>query len=1088
MLPFAGIAQNCDTTLIHNRLKEARMANKAFDYVRSIEFAAAAVRQSEACGDTLNWLKSLKILCDYKIEATNVYDTLLIRQGIDLAKAYRGGTPQQSILLISDFEHLDMFGKVNVSRPPQAIFKLIEQEEQKFIRENLQNTHAFSRLISAKFTWLDRNGKKKEGLVYLEQAIAAERAASTVDSAYLLNLYIQAGSTQLQLGLTAEARQTYSSALAFDYRLNADAPTRDSYRIWIDLGRYYRAVGEHDLALEFKLKARQILNRLPAEIQKSELSALLNSTAIDYKNLGLYNKALEIYNQALVATAPGSRPYADITTNIGIVYRNMGDPQKAIPYMLEGLTAVRKHEGESAATAFRYINIGTCYSDMELYEEAGRFLRQGTNLLMQKTSPYNPQLYIGYSYLLANAINQKQTDTVQVYFNAIDTLFAHSKSPLPITSLLEPVMIKAQYAETLGDYEKQAQLATEGLALLESEKIEGNVLGMKHKLIGLLGFAKSMLKQPNEADSLFRVALALSEADEKSLKEHFTITKLATTLQLNLYKKNADANLLRKALEIYERGRDTVLLRLARLGAYTDYQFFATVAASLGWGLDTYFEGGRAFRQPEKHRQAFEDLERFRNLQIRAALQTDQAMHLTGIPDTMHHRRRELERLINYYEAKQFSEGGANAALADSTRLRYTNEVFKLRQDLSGLQEQLEQQYPDYRFLKNALTTASSAQVQSNLLQPGQCLVEYYYGEKPYEPAFVFVLTRDTFAMISLGNSSGIDSLCSAFHGALAALEQANQLPEPAYRQRLQQYLATGRALYNRLVAPVRGLLTEEMLIVPFKTLSLVPFEALLTEDPVNLARPHTFPYLLRQHTISYTESASLLLELRNRPARPEPEGLFLGFAPYYDGDTTALASVAAATRKDLKPLQHTGEEVYRLQNLMGGKVYLGQDATEAQLREQAPRHRIIHLATHGQANRQLGDYSFLAFAEIKDSIENELLYAKEIYPLRLNADLVVLSACETGLGKLQYSEGLQGLTRALTLAGARSIVASLWNVNDRHTKELMLLFYKEVKKGQNLNVALTKAKRNYLDKYRDAALPFFWAGFTLNGEYSRIR
>lgn len=333
------------------------MAHKSFDYVRSIEFAAAAVRQSEACNDTLNWLKSLKILCDYKIEATNVYDTLLIRQGIDLAKAYRGVIPKKSILLISDFEHLAMFEKVNTPRPPQAMFKLIEQEEQKFIRENLQNTHAFSRLILAKYTWLDRNGKKKEGLAYLEQAIAAELAASRTDSAYLLNLYIQCGATQLQIGLTAEARQTYGSALALDYRLNADAPTKDSYRIWVDLGRYYRAVGEHDLALEFKLKARQILNRLPAEMQKSELSALLNSTAIDYKNLGLYNKALETYSQALAATTPDSRPYADITTNIGIVHRNMGDPQKAIPYMLEGLTAVRKHEGESAATAFRFLRI-----------------------------------------------------------------------------------------------------------------------------------------------------------------------------------------------------------------------------------------------------------------------------------------------------------------------------------------------------------------------------------------------------------------------------------------------------------------------------------------------------------------------------------------------------------------------------------------------------------------------------------------------------------------------------------------------------------------------------------------------------------
>jgi CHAT domain-containing protein len=151
--------------------------------------------------------------------------------------------------------------------------------------------------------------------------------------------------------------------------------------------------------------------------------------------------------------------------------------------------------------------------------------------------------------------------------------------------------------------------------------------------------------------------------------------------------------------------------------------------------------------------------------------------------------------------------------------------------------------------------------------------------------------------------------------------------------------------------------------------------------------------------------------------------------------------------------------------------------------------YRILHLATHGRADNRVGDYAFLAFSEIKDSIENELLYVKDLYNLELNADLVVLSACETGIGKLQRGEGIISLARAFAYAGAKSIVTTLWEVNDKSTSELMRYFYRELKLGKDKDEALRLARQRYFDKAAPRGLhPFFWAAFVPVGDMRPVR
>ena len=171
-------------------------------------------------------------------------------------------------------------------------------------------------------------------------------------------------------------------------------------------------------------------------------------------------------------------------------------------------------------------------------------------------------------------------------------------------------------------------------------------------------------------------------------------------------------------------------------------------------------------------------------------------------------------------------------------------------------------------------------------------------------------------------------------------------------------------------------------------------------------------------------------------------------------------------------------------QKQIGGnsKTLTGEAATKANFLKMAGDFRILHLATHGKANARAGDFSFLVFAD------GEQLFVGDLYNLPLQADLVLLSACETGIGELRRGEGTISLARAFAFAGAKSVVTSLWNVGDQSTRQLMADFYGELKNGQAKNVALAEAKRHFLETNPGlASHPFFWAGFVAIGDVEKL-
>ena len=186
----------------------------------------------------------------------------------------------------------------------------------------------------------------------------------------------------------------------------------------------------------------------------------------------------------------------------------------------------------------------------------------------------------------------------------------------------------------------------------------------------------------------------------------------------------------------------------------------------------------------------------------------------------------------------------------------------------------------------------------------------------------------------------------------------------------------------------------------------------------------------------------------------------------------------SSSTKDTLPQIPFSKNELEGLQKSIGGSLFLDSAATRHRFWEEAPKHQIIHLSTHAWLNEEDSDFSFIALAPEDSGTNHHKVYVKELYNLDLEADMVVLSACETGLGKLYQGEGMLSVARGFSYAGARSIVNTLWSVNDKATSSLILAFYEFLGKHQPKDVALNNARSAYLKTVIDKAYahPYYWA------------
>jgi CHAT domain-containing protein len=291
-----------------------------------------------------------------------------------------------------------------------------------------------------------------------------------------------------------------------------------------------------------------------------------------------------------------------------------------------------------------------------------------------------------------------------------------------------------------------------------------------------------------------------------------------------------------------------------------------------------------------------------------------------------------------------------------------------------------------------------------------------------------------------------------------------------------------GHWLYVQLLAPEldRSSGVDRLLIIPDGILSSLPFEALLTAPSHGKKNLANMPYLIRKARCHYAASATLWLDQGDIPAAGN-DLTCLGVA-WGGEDVENLPGV----RGKLNGLAGTERELEAIRKTVAGKFLVSREATEANFKHFAPDFGILHLALHARA---LESDPQILFPLGGNTGEDGILHFHELFPLHLNARLAVLSACETGRGKLIHGEGIQSMSSGFAAAGIPSLLMTLWEVDDVAGGEIMQGFYKAIGEGQTIDLALQNAKLAYLDAATgDKAAPYYWSAFVPMGNMQSLQ
>lgn len=557
--------------------------------------------------------------------------------------------------------------------------------------------------------------------------------------------------------------------------------------------------------------------------------------------------------------------------------------------------------------------------------------------------------------------------------------------------------------------------------------------------IGERARLEASLAMPAVAESLYRAALHRVEGRVAPEVTWRLRAGLALARRSQGFADDATRE-LRSALNEIERPSRSLALPERRSGFLADK-----------W--DVYAQLALTERARGRVAAAFETSERLRAREMlellargRVVASRDTAEELVAREQDLRHRIAELTRELEGASVGAEEIRGPDVSSAgDATR----EALVRAQDSYASLLSELGERAPRHASLVES-RTASWRDVAANLAT-NEALIEYLVSDSG---SVAFVVTRDTVRVIELGVARReLARLVDFTRGALG--QRGPGRADSLWRAPL-------RRLHDRLIARIEesGLLvgTSRIILVPHAELHYLPFAALVdgTDRP-----------LIERYEISLTPSASVWVALGQRAERGSGSGV-----------------LAMAPRPDALPASR--REVAAIRERLGGDVHAvtGAAATEEAFRREAPSRRILHLATYGVLNKHNPLFSFIELA--RGGGDDGRLEVHEVFGLRLTADLVVLSACQTGVGSgaladVPAGDDWVGLTRAFLHAGAERVIATLWPVDDWATAALMERFYIELASGIDVRLALARAQRA-LGAERATAHPFYWAGFVVVG------
>ena len=874
--------------------------------------------------------------------------------------------------------------------------------------------------------------EKQKALEYYSQSLPLSRAVGDrKQEASILN---SIGSAYSYLGEKQKAREYFSQSLLL-YR---EAGNRYGEATTLNnIGLVYLELGENQKAKEYYSQSLPLFRSMG---DRGGESTTLSNIGLAYSKLGESQKALEYYSQSLtLAQARGDRRGEAIAlNNIGKVYSELGDNQKAKEYYRQSLP-LRRAVGDRGGESTTLSNIGLVYSKLGENQKALEYYRQSltlTQALGDRRGEGMALNYIGRAYSELGE-NQKAKD----YYN----------QSLPLR-------------RAVGDR--------------RGEAITLNNIGLVYSKLG----------EKQKALEYYSQSLSLSRAVDDRVGEALTLYSIAAAKR--------DRGNLTEALTDIEASLNIIeSLRTKIASPELRASYFATVQDYYQFYIDLLMQLHKTNPKSGYDTKAFEASERSRARSLLELLQEANTDIRQGVAPELLQRERSLQQQLDALE-KQRIELLNRPNPTPPQQAELEKQWQTLLAQYQDIQTQIRTTSPRYAALTQP-QPLTLAQIQQQILDENTILLQYSLGK---ERSYLWALTKTSITSYELPKRADIETTAKIFRNAVSA---------PSSRDNPNQVAQANDAISKMILQPVAAQLGQKrLLIVSDGVLNYLPFAALSLPGK---SGENGNPPLIVDHEIVLLPSGSTLGILRQNYADlPAPTRTLAIFAdPVFSGNDERVKNSSSATTQQavesanpglsrsrgdnnvhFDRLKFTRKEAQIIQALVpANSIAQSFDfaasraaATSSNLSE----YKIIHFATHGLANSDHPELSgiILSLIDEKGNALNGFLRLTDIFNLKLAADLVVLSACQTGLGQNIQGEGMVGLTRGFMYAGAKRVVVSLWSVDDVGTAALMSSFYQGMLQKGLTPAAALRAAQLEMWKQEKWKSPYYWAAFTLQGEW----
>jgi CHAT domain-containing protein/Tfp pilus assembly protein PilF len=906
------------------------------------------------------------------------------------------------------------------------------------------------------------------------------------------------------------------------------------YRVKIEKIRLLHSIdlNRMDKADEWASRLQRIIS---ADSSDSFVLAYAHQAIGYYEDmLGNYEDAIYHYSEAL-EFAERVEPSGEVDrlllqthNNLGVSYRNMEELDEAMNQYELSLDIIHRLFGkDNPNEAGTFINLGTIYYSKGDIGLAAEYFRRSVEIFRSLTGDFGSSVGASLNNLAATQYMLGNYDKSADYFEEAQRIkeeslgYDHPETAIGYSNLASIHILNQNF-----------QAARENIE--RSITVRENIYGTDHPnlidpIYRLGDLNNQQLREYDEARQQYQ--LALSIATERLGETHPDVTdiyiKIGTTyLEEEIY-SDAEQYFDRAIRNLYGSydfdnpiDLNTAISNPVTLVIALSYKArllkeksgevhisnYQDALMALDWTFDLIDVVQKSFKNEAsklrliennysiytdaieilaalyketdhdkyKHRM-FEIIEKSRSRVALELIQDVNAQNFSGVPADILEEETSLSGHLTQLQQELYLEESSGFDKDTERIIELSDSIFQYKRELEDFTTKLEEEFPSYYTLKYDQSVIDMRDAQS-LLQSDEVVLSYVLGNNL---AYVLVMSKNGFDLVELGETSAIE-------------DQTIDLKEHVLANEMDAYKQKAHNLYELLMQPLEEYISgKQLLIMADQALHYLPFEMLLKEVPDH-DQFHNYPYLIREHTISYIPSLTLLREMNIRVA-DNPRNM-LAVAPFsseIEEEDRALMDHRYTT--SATPLYLTQYETTTISSHFKGRKTLGEyfrpQKTELLLGDDATFSRFssaglsdydyIHFATHAFINEENPEYSgILLYPEAENP---GVAYVGDIYNLELDANLVVLGACQTGLGSIYKGEGLIGFTRAFIYAGASNLAVSMWRVSDQPTAYLMIDFYDLIRQGYDYNEALQQAKLNLIAQPQFAN-PVHWAAFTLTG------